>query len=390
MARFPDLSWSAGAIRESVFARLAARLAAHRGRVYPFYLGYLSPPPAARLAARRDLDDPALYRYGAPAGEPALLEALAAKCRRESGLAWVDPACIQVTCGATAALAAAARALLDPGDELIVCSPHWPLIRGIATNAGAVPVEVELSQRLYADPEADVASALSAAATDRTRAIYFATPNNPDGKVLDERALSAIARFAAERGLWVIADEVYDALVFDGAHRSIAALPGMAERTVTAFSLSKTYALPGLRLGYLVAPPPVMRAVRKIANHTVYNPPVALQRAGLAALEQGEAWITEARAALRAARDTASAALAAVPHHRADGATYLLLDLRARIGDTPGAVEAFHDRLLDGGVALSPGEQFGAAYARHARLCFSAVSAPDLAAGLARLVELLG
>jgi aspartate/methionine/tyrosine aminotransferase len=249
---------------------------------------------------------------------------------------------------------------------------------------------VELSQRLYADPEADVASALSAAATDRTRAIYFATPNNPDGKVLDERALSAIARFAAERGLWVIADEVYDALVFDGAHRSIAALPGMAERTVTAFSLSKTYALPGLRLGYLVAPPPVMRAVRKIANHTVYNPPVALQRAGLAALEQGEAWITEARAALRAARDTASAALAAVPHHRADGATYLLLDLRARIGDTPGAVEAFHDRLLDGGVALSPGEQFGAAYARHARLCFSAVSAPDLAAGLARLVELLG
>jgi aspartate/methionine/tyrosine aminotransferase len=133
-----------------------------------------------------------------------------------------------------------------------------------------------------------------------------------------------------------------------------------------------------------------MRAARKVANHTVYNAPAALQRAGLAALEGGAAWLDEARAGFRAARDAASRALAHVPHHLADGGAYLLLDLRARIGEGRDAIDRFHDRLLEGGVALSPGEQFGAAYVRHARLCYTALPPEELAAGLARLVELLG
>src|SRR5262249_48893123 len=151
-------------------------------------------------------------------------------------------------------------------------------------------------------------------------------------------------------------DEVYEHLVFDGAHLSIAALPGMAERTLTAFSLSKSYALAGFRLGYLVAAPEVQRAVRKIANHTIYNVPVALQRAGLAALLGGAEWTRSARDGFRAARDQAARALPGL-HHLPDGGAYLLLDLRAHIGDGDGAIARFHDRLLDGGVAISPGEQ---------------------------------
>ncbi len=390
MARFPSLSGSAQALRESVFARLARRLADYRGEIFPFYLGdtHLLPPDAARIAAL--VEDAAHYRYGAPAGEAELLDALVEKCRRRNGLGWVERAALQVTAGATHALHAAVRALLDPGDELLVCAPHWPLIRGIATNAGAVPVEAEVTQRLYADPAYDVYAALAARAGERTRAIYFATPNNPDGKVLPPPALEAIARLARERELWVIADEVYEDLVYQGAHHSIAALDGMAARTVTAFSLSKAYALAGYRLGYVVADPKVMHAIRKVANHSVYNVPAVLQGAGLAALRDGDPWITAARDAYRAARDAASRALAGVPHFLPDGGAYLFLDLRRWIqGSDDESVMRFHDRLLDGGVAVSPGVQFGSAYAAHARLCFTALPPEQTAKGLARLADLL-
>jgi aspartate/methionine/tyrosine aminotransferase len=167
----------------------------------------------------------------------------------------------------------------------------------------------------------------------------------------------------------------------------------MADRTVTAFSLSKTYALAGLRLGYVVAAPPVMHAIRKVANHSVYNVPAALQRAGLAALEGGAAWIDGARARYRAARDLASRGLSA-PHFLPDGGAYLFLDLTRYLpeGDDPldRKIDRLHDRLLDGGVAVSPGLQFGTRYAAHARLCYTALPIDQLEAGVARLSQLLG
>ncbi len=393
MARFPSLSWSALAIRESIFSRLARRLAEYQGEVFPFYLGdtYVQPPTPARLDARRDLDDAALYRYGAPAGEAELLDALVEKCRTRNGLGFVERANLQVTAGATLGLAATARALFDPGDEVIIAAPYWPLIRGILTNAGAIAKEVELTQRLYADPSFDVEAALAAQTTEKTRAVYFATPNNPDGKVVPPSVLEAIARFARARDLWVLADEVYEELVFPGhAHRSIAALDGMAARTVTVFSLSKTYALAGLRLGYVVADAPVMQAIRKIVNHMVYNVPAVLQRAGLDAMIGGGGWTNEVRATYLKARDLASGTLQGIPHFVPDGGVYLLLDLRKIIGsDEDEAVMKLHDRLLDGGVALSPGLQFGTQYRAHARLCFTALPIERMEKGLARMRQVL-
>ncbi len=203
--------------------------------------------------------------------------------------------------------------------------------------------------------------------------------------------LEAIARFARARDLWVLADEVYEELVFPGhAHRSIAALPEMAARTVTVFSLSKTYALAGLRLGYVVADAPVMHAIRKIVNHTVYNVPAVLQRAGLDAMIGGGTWTDEVRATYLTARDLASGALKGIPHFVPDGGVYLLLDLRAIIGsDEEEAVMKFHDRLLDGGVALSPGLQFGTQYRAHARLCFTALPLERMEKGVTKLRELV-
>jgi aspartate/methionine/tyrosine aminotransferase len=246
-----------------------------------------------------------------------------------------------------------------------------------------------VTQRLYADPTTSVHALLSARATPRTRALYLATPNNPDGKVLPRAVLEEVARFARERELWVLADEVYEDIVFTGEHVSIAALDGMAERTITAMSLSKSYGLAGLRLGCVVADPKIMHALRKMVNHAVYNVPVVLQRVGLGAVENSDEWLAGARAAYREARDLASAEVPA-PHFLPEGGAYLFLDLAPFAGAAgEPAIQALHERLLDAGVALAPGAAFGARHAMHARLCYTALEGERLRAGLRRLREVL-
>jgi aspartate/methionine/tyrosine aminotransferase len=387
MARPPQLSSSARALRESIFSRLQGKLARHGADGVPLHLGdtYLLPPPAATAPL---VATPAEQRYGAPAGEAPLLAALADKLRRRNGFGWATEAHLQVTVGATAALAAAARALLDPGDEIICPTPHWPLIRGIVTNAGAVPVEVPLSQRLYADPRADAAALIAPHLTARTSALYLTTPNNPDGKQLEPRHLAQLAELARAHNLWVLADEVYEDLAWTHPHVSMATLPGMAERTLTVFSLSKTYAIAGHRLGYVVGAEAPLRALRKIANHTVYNPPALLQRCATTLLADpaSSAWLDEARRIYRDARDEAAAACAA-PGFVPDGATYLFVDLGRYAVD--GDLWPLTERLLDAGVSIAPGEQFGRDFACHARLCFSAVPRDRLRVGLARLADVL-
>jgi aspartate/methionine/tyrosine aminotransferase len=385
------LSAAARALRESIFQRLQGRLSRHGEDGVPLHLGdtYLSPPPAAALDAAGAAAS--LYRYAAPAGEGPLLELLANKVRTKNGLTFASEASLQVTVGGTAGLAAAARAVLDPGDEVLVPAPHWPLIRGILTNAGATPVEVPFSQRLYADRSLDPATLLQPHVTPRTRALYLTTPNNPDGKVLSVTELVSLATFAEAHDLWVLCDEAYEDLAYDVGHVSFASLPKMAERTLTVFSLSKSYALAGYRLGYAVGPPEAMHALRKIANHTVYNVPAILQRAAAQVIEdpQTVAWLADARQRYRAARDLTSDALCAmgVPHHRPDGATYILCDL-ARFVSAEG-IWALVERLLDQGVSVAPGEQFGRELGAHVRICFTAVPPDRLEVGLGRIAAVL-
>src|SRR5205814_1952474 len=185
-------------IRESIFSRLAGRLANHPDAV-PLHLGdtWLPPPAGARAIGTGELS-----RYGVPAGEAPLLDRLAKKLREKNRISFVQPHHLQVTVGATGALAAAARAVLDPGDEMIVPTPHWPLIRGIVTNAGGVPVEVSLTQRLYAEPSLDAAALVEPQVSARTCALYVTTPNNPDGKVLGRRHLEQLAELARAHELW--------------------------------------------------------------------------------------------------------------------------------------------------------------------------------------------
>src|SRR5262249_31210633 len=154
--------------------------------------------------------------------------------------------------GATHALFAASRAVLDPGDEVLLPSPYWPLIDGILRLSGAVPKEVPFYEQLYADPSADPRALLEPHIGPRTAALYVITPNNPNGKILSLEQRRRIAELARDHDLWVFCDDVYEDYVYDEAAKgipSLGALDGMADRTLTAYSFSKSHGMAGLRVG---------------------------------------------------------------------------------------------------------------------------------------------
>ena len=196
----------ATAVPASIFARLREHLAKFPGDVIPLQIGDTHLPPPARLdeLAWSAISPAELYAYGSPNGWAPLVEAIRDKVATHNRIG-ITTAGIQVTCGATHALSCAVQALCDPGDELILMTPHWPLIRGIALGFNVVPVEV---------PFGDLAAA-EAAITPRTSAIYFATPNNPDGAMLSTQALGDLAQLAVRRGLWILSDEVYEHYGYD-------------------------------------------------------------------------------------------------------------------------------------------------------------------------------
>jgi aspartate/methionine/tyrosine aminotransferase len=379
----PRLSSTAQRVRAGVFADLQARIDAHAGDLVPLQIGdtAIAPPEGAELGFSRDA---ALVRYGATAGMPELRAAIAARLSRRFGLV-ADPASeILVGCGATHALFCAARAAFDPGDEVLLASPYWPLAHGVLRSVGVEPVEVPLSSRLHADDALDAGALFEAAITPRTRGLYLITPNNPDGKILSRRQLESIAKVADAHDLWVIADEVYADYAFDAPHVSFATLPAMASRTITAGSLSKSHALAGARVGYVAAPAPLVAAARRVSVHTVFNVPVASQRAALAALAD-DAWVEAARVRYREARDAVVAALSGTPARFSapEGGTYVFLDFTELLGDRP--LKHLLERGIDRGVLLMPGESCGLGFERRARLCYTAAELPRVLEGVARL-----
>ena len=396
----PPLARTAARIRPAVFADLQARidrLAARGQDLVPLHIGdtHLAPPPAARAAvdALRG-EDAELFRYGATVGLTELREALAGLVHARGGTAPIDPASeVLVGNGGTHALFCAARSVLDDGDEVVLASPYWPLAPGVFTAAGAVPVEAPLTQLLYEDPSRDAGELLAARVGPRTRALYVISPNNPDGKVLAPAHLASIARLAVERDLWVFSDEVYADTVFEGRHASIADLPGMRERTIVLHSLSKSHALAGCRLGFAVAPAPVVAAGRRVSTHSAFNVAVAMQRAALAATTDA-GFAASAREAYRAARDAVADALRGAPvrFHLAEGATYLFVDFApafdgARL-DAEGRERpllALLERAVDRGVLLAPGSAFGEGFGTCARLCFTSVPPERAREGVVRL-----
>ncbi|MFI9205774.1 aminotransferase class I/II-fold pyridoxal phosphate-dependent enzyme [Streptomyces sp. NPDC053048] len=290
----------------------------------------------------RDVADTVLAggnQYPPAHGFPALREAVAAHQARRYGLAYEPQREVLVTTGATEALAATLLALCDPGDEVIAFDPCYDAYPAGARFAGARLVPVPLAE----DGEGEAGGAggagfvldedaLRAAVTGRTRVLLLNTPHNPTGKVFTAAELAVIARLCEEHDLTVVTDEVYEHLVYDDAvHRTIAALPGMRERTLTISSAGKTFNVTGWKVGWVCGPAHLVAAVAAAKQFLTYASGTPYQEALARALGGVEAWAVELRGTLRRNRDLLSAGLAraGLRPHRADAGYFVQADIRA-------------------------------------------------------------
>jgi len=220
--------------------------------------------------------------YPTSHGTPALIDAIIAKLARENNIPSVQPSQIMVTPGAKWALYATMAAIVDPGDEVMVLDPSWVSYSPIVQLNRAVPVRVQLSSE---DNFHLSEALLRRHVSPRTKLLMVCSPNNPTGRVLQQDEIDAIVKVATEHDLYVISDEIYEHIVFDGAvHRSLAAEPGMAGRTITINGFSKAYAMTGWRLGWLAGPAEVVKQARTIQTHSAQSAASFTMAAGVAAL----------------------------------------------------------------------------------------------------------
>ena len=239
--------------------------------------------------------------YVQTTGIPPLLALLTSKMRDRNRLPIDNGDDVMVASGGIHGIFAVCQALLEPGDEVLLPDPCWPPAAGIIQYSQAVPVGYPLHESLGWRPDIDEMRRLI---TPKTRAIYVNSPSNPTGGVLTRHDVERIADLARERDLWVISDEAYEDVVFDGEHVSIASLPGMYAKTIPVYTFSKTYAMTGLRLAYLaVADTPLRERVKKVLFYTVSNTSSLIQYGGIGALEGSQDVVNAFREELAARRD---------------------------------------------------------------------------------------
>ncbi len=305
-------------------------------------------------------------RYTESDGLYALREAIAAKLLGENGCRY-SPRQIVCSNGAKQSVALCIEALCRPGDEALIPAPYWVSYPEMTRLSGATPVALPTRA---ADGYKLRPEALEAALTPRTRLLILCTPSNPTGAVYTRAELEALAGVLARRPeVYVLSDEIYEYILFEGAHVSFAALEGMYERTLTVNGFSKAYAMTGWRLGYLAAPEPLARAASKIQSHTTSGPGSISQQAGLAALAMGPEPVRRMVRSFRERRDYLLGRLAQMPGldcPRPAGAFYLFPQVGGLVGRrTPGGA-ALSDGddvcrwlLEQAHVALVPGSAFG-------------------------------
>ncbi len=351
-------------------------------------------PPAIVEAAAAACRVPANHRYTPAAGLPQLRAAIAAKTLRDSGYE-VAPEQVLVTNGGKQAVYTAFATLLDPGDEVLLPTPAWTTYPEAIRLAGGVPVEV------FAGEDQGylvTVEQLEAARTPATKVLLFCSPSNPTGAVHPPEGVRAIGEWAAERGLWVVTDEIYEHLLYDGAQLASlpVEVPAMADRTVVVNGVAKTYAMTGWRVGWMIAPPDVTRAATNLQSHLTSNVGNVSQHAALAAVSGDLEAVAAMREAFDRRRRTMVSALAAVPGVECplpQGAFYAYPSVHGVLGRTirgrrvTTSAELAELVLEEAEVAVVPGEAFGPS--GYLRLSY-ALGDEALAEGVGRLAALLG
>lgn len=386
MPRFPHVAKSAESLSDRVFGRLAVRARSKGGLVHPLHVGdtWLEPLESARAEARKTDEHPHLHTYAPVQGEPALIDAIQRHVQRRSGVL-LEREAIQVMSGATAALSVLADAMLDPGDEVLIPAPFWPLIRGTVKRRGAVAVEAPFYDRL-GDPSFDARAALESKISARTVAIYVNSPHNPTGTILDDRTLTAIGELAAKYDLWIWSDEVYEDIYFTlRAPESAWARPDFRERSIVTHSLSKAYGLAGARVGFSHGPAAAMEAIRGVQTFSTYCAPKPMQLGAARALDEGDEWLARARRLYGEAGARAAAVFDLAPPL---GGTFLFVDMERYFAESED-IMGFLERCLDAGVLLTPGSASGADYETWARICFTSVAPEQLDDALDRLSRVI-
>jgi len=314
--------------------------------------------------------------YVQTAGIPRLRELIAAKLRTKNRIPVDDDDQVLVAHGGIHALYILCHALLEPGDEVIVPDPEWPPTAGNVLAARAVPVPLAL--RESNNWRWDLGE-LESKLTAKTRAIYVNSPGNPTGGVWSRADLEAIAAIARARNLWVISDEAYEDVVFEGEHVSIASLPGMYERTIPFYTFSKSYAMTGLRLGYVAIKDSAIRdRAKKVLFYTASNISTVIQHGGIGALEGPQDCIETFRRELLVRRDLFYNGVREVANgvftgRPPAGAFYAFLKIDPKWrGQGPSQSWAMAEHLIrNGRIGCVPGVDFGAAGEGYVRFCFA-------------------
>jgi aspartate aminotransferase len=350
-------------------------------------------PAAIVEAAIAACSDPAMHHYTPAAGLPKLRQAIADKTARDSGYD-VTPAQVLVTNGGKQAVYEAFATLLDPGDEVVLPAPYWTTYPESIKLAGGVPVVVETDT---ASGYLATVEQLEAARTERTKVLLFCSPSNPTGAVYPPEAVEAIGRWAVEHGIWVLCDEIYEHLLYDGATAPSmpVVVPELADHCVVVNGVAKTYAMTGWRVGWLIGPLDVVVAAANLQSHATSNVSNVAQAAALAAVTGDLSAAAMMREAFDVRRKTMVRMLNEIPGVECPtplGAFYCFPSVQALLdkplrGRTPATTSELAELILEEvEVAVVPGEAFGAPG------CFRlsyALGDDDLAEGVGRIAKLL-
>ncbi|WP_407121382.1 pyridoxal phosphate-dependent aminotransferase [Bradyrhizobium sp. STM 3561] len=346
------------------------------------------PSPEPAIAAVHDRLAAGRTHYSPSAGGRPIREAIARRHTRNTGQA-IDADQVVVTIGAQNALLTAALCIVESGDQVLVPEPMYATYPGTIAAAGGEIISIRSPARNRFHP---LINDMEAAIGPRTRAIFLATPNNPTGAVYSRDELLAIAALCRSHDLWCVSDEVYGELVYEGRHVSPSVLPGMADRTIIISSLSKSHAMAGWRVGWMISPQELAKHAGQVALCSTYGIPTFLQDAGVVALEQFPNGLPELKAAYRRRRDRLCDWMEAVPVlscHRPEGGMFVMLDARAT---GLSAYDFARGLVLEEGVAILPADDFGDSATGHLRINLGAadVEIEEAAQRLSRYAERVG
>jgi N-succinyldiaminopimelate aminotransferase len=377
MPRRPEFSLRTRAVLDGEFGRAPVTTVRSPIRLH---IGDSDVAPGAEFPLSGELDRVSAwwYRYPAPAGTGRLRRALADYYVDVHGLP-TEPEQILVVPGATAGLNTLVHLLCDPGDEVLVPTPAWPLFPGMVRLAGADPVEVAFHNAVARLTPEDVERRLESAVTPRTVALYLNTPNNPAGTLMDDALCRAALDVAERNGLWVISDEAYDGMVYDG--RTTPSMAGVDPAAIVVSTASKMHRAAGLRIGWIRADEELVAAATRIATFQNYSASAAAQALLEPTVGTRADWAPAVIADLQERRDRFIEALDLQIEPPA-GTYFAFLDLGRWFGEDFNASAAVTS-LSEAGVFVTPGGEFGRAYRGWLRACFASES-------LARTVEAAG